>query len=185
MRSVLAERGFPVTRMRYFASARSAGRHLPWAGEHIEVEDADSADYRGIAVALFSAGGAASRRLAPRAAEAGAIVVDNSSAWRMDPEVPLVVPEVNADALDSTPKGIVANPNCTTMVGMPALKALHDAAGLRRVVVSTYQSVSGAGVKGIAELDEQVRKVGERSSELALSGSSVEFPPSDKFPAPI
>src|SRR5436309_2967927 len=148
MRSVLAERGFPVTRMRYFATARSAGRHLPWAGEHIEVEDAEKAEYRGLALALFSAGGAGSKRLAPRVAKAGAIVVDNSSAWRMDPDVPLVVPEVNAAALDSTPKGIVANPNCTTMVAMPALKALHDAAGLRRVVVSTYQSVSGAGPKG-------------------------------------
>ncbi|MBV9284168.1 MAG: aspartate-semialdehyde dehydrogenase, partial [Acidimicrobiia bacterium] len=143
MRSVLAERGFPVTRMRYFATARSAGRHLPWDGDDIEVEDAETADYRGLAVALFSAGGAGSKRLAPRVADAGAIVVDNSSAWRMDPEVPLVVPEVNAHALDDIPKGIVANPNCTTMVAMPALKALHDAAGLRRIVVSTYQSVSG------------------------------------------
>src|SRR5438270_9284859 len=163
MRSVLAERGFPVTRMRYVATARSAGRHLPWAGDHVEVEDAETADYRGLAVALFSAGGAGSRRLAPRVAATGAIVVDNSSAWRMDPDVPLVVPEVNGAALDSTPKGIVANPNCTTMVAMPALKALHDAAGLQRVVVSTYQSVSGAGLKGVDELAEQVVKVGEQS----------------------
>jgi aspartate-semialdehyde dehydrogenase len=185
MRSVLAERGFPVTRMRYFASARSAGRHLPWAGEHVAVEDAETADYRGLAVALFSAGGAASKRLAPRVAKAGAIVVDNSSAWRMDPEVPLVVPEVNSDALDSTPKGIVANPNCTTMVGMPALKALHDAAGLRRVVVSTYQSVSGAGLKGVDELAEQVTKVGEQSANLTFDGSAVDFPEPNVFPAPI
>ena len=185
MRSVLAERGFPVTRMRYFASARSAGRHLPWAGEHVEVEDAETADYRGLAVALFSAGGAASRRLAPRVADAGAVVVDNSSAWRMDPDVPLVVPEVNAADLDRIPKGIVANPNCTTMVGMPVLKALHDAAGLRRVVVSTYQSVSGAGLKGVDELAEQVVKVGEQSPALTFDGSAVDFPEPNVFPAPV
>jgi aspartate-semialdehyde dehydrogenase len=118
-------------------------------------------------------------------AKAGAIVVDNSSAWRMDAEVPLVVPEVNAHALDATPKGIVANPNCTTMVGMPALKALHDAAGLRRVVVSTYQSVSGAGLKGVDELAEQVAKVGEHSSALTFDGSAVEFPESNVFPGPV
>jgi aspartate-semialdehyde dehydrogenase len=185
MRSVLAERGFPVTRIRYFATARSAGRHLPWNGQDIEVEDAETADYRGLAVALFSAGGAGSKRLAPRAAEAGAIVVDNSSAWRMDPEVPLVVPEVNADALDDIPKGIVANPNCTTMVAMPALKALHDAAGLRRLVVSTYQAVSGAGLKGVDELAEQVAKVGGESPALAFDGAAVEFPEPNVFPAPI
>src|SRR5436305_14374359 len=185
MRSVLAERGFRVTRMRYFASARSAGRHLPWAGNDVEVEDAETADYRGVAVALFSAGGAASKRLAPRVARAGAIVIDNSSAWRMHPEVPLVVPEVNASALDATPKGIVANPNCTTMVGMPALKVLHDAAGLRRVVVSTYQSVSGAGLKGVDELAEQVAKVGEESPNLAFDGTAVEFPESNALPGPI
>ena len=185
MRSVLAERHFPVTRTRYFASSRSAGRHLPWAGDHVEVEDAETADYRGLAVALFSAGGAASKRLAARVAEAGAIVVDNSSAWRMDPEVPLVVPEVNAAALDHTPKGIVANPNCTTMVAMPALKALHDAAGLRRVIVSTYQSVSGAGLKGVDELAEQVAKVAEQSPALTFDGAAVEFPDPTVFPGPI
>ena len=185
MRSVLAERDFPVARMRYFATARSAGRHLKWGREHVEVEDAETADYRGLALALFSAGGAASKRLAPRVAGAGAIVVDNSSAWRMDPDVPLVVPEVNVHALDTIPKGIVANPNCTTMVGMPALKALHEAAGLRRVVVSTYQSVSGAGLKGVDELAEQVAKVGEQSATLTFDGSAVEFPESNVFPGPI
>src|SRR5207248_5383430 len=128
---------------------------------------------------------AASPRLALRVAGAGAIVVDNSSAWRMDSDVPLVVPEVNAHALDTVPKGIVANPNCTTMVGMPALKALHEAAGLRRVVVSTYQSVSGAGLKGVDELEEQVTKVAERSAELTLSGSAVEFPDAHVFPGPV
>src|SRR5439155_790061 len=111
--------------------------------EALAVEDATIADFAGLDIALFSAGGAASRALAPRVAAAGATVVDNSSAWRMDPEVPLVVSEVNPHALASIPKGIVANPNCTTMVAMPVLKPLHDEAGLRRVVVSTYQSVSG------------------------------------------
>ncbi|MEW6153512.1 MAG: aspartate-semialdehyde dehydrogenase [Actinomycetota bacterium] len=185
MLSVLQERGFPVDRLRLFASSRSAGRRLPWAGGEITVEDAATADYQGLDIVLFSAGATTSRHLAPRVAEAGALVVDNSSAWRMDPDVPLVVPEVNVGALASVPKGIVANPNCTTMVAMPVLKPLHDAAGLRRVVVSTYQSVSGAGVKGIAELDEQVRKVGDRAAELAHDGSAVEMPAPDKFVAPI
>jgi len=185
MRSILAERQFPVAELRLFASPRSAGRRLPWGDGELTVEDAFAADYRGLDVVLFSAGATVSRQLAPKVAEAGAIVVDNSSAWRMDPEVPLVVPEVNRHALGSIPKGIVANPNCTTMVAMPVLKPLHDEAGLRRIVVSTYQSVSGAGVKGIAELDEQVRKVGERATELAHSGAAVDYPPSEKFPGPI
>jgi aspartate-semialdehyde dehydrogenase len=185
MRSVLAERGFPVSRLRLFATSRSAGRHLEWGGDDIEVEDAEKASYSGLDVALFSAGKAGSKRLAPRATAAGAIVIDNSSAWRMDPGVPLVVPEVNAHALDDRPKGIVANPNCTTMVGMPVLKPLHEEAGLRRVVVSTYQSVSGAGLKGVDELAEQVNKVAERSSALTYDGSAVEFPEADVFPGPI
>ncbi|MFN2503501.1 MAG: aspartate-semialdehyde dehydrogenase [Acidimicrobiales bacterium] len=185
MRSVLAERRFPVSELRLFASARSVGRRLAWRDDEISVEDADTADYCGLDLVLFSAGATVSRRLAPRVADAGAIVVDNSSAWRMDPAVPLVVPEVNAHALDSIPKGIVANPNCTTMVAMPVLKPLHDESGLRRIVVSTYQSVSGAGVKGIAELEEQVRKVGDRAAELAQSGSAVEFPRPENFAAPI
>jgi aspartate-semialdehyde dehydrogenase len=185
MRSVLAERQFPVAQLRLFASARSAGRRLPWMDGELTVEDAFEADYRGLDVVLFSAGATVSRQLAPLVAEAGAVVVDNSSAWRMDPGVPLVVPEVNAHALESIPKGIVANPNCTTMVAMPVLRPLHGEAGLRRIVASTYQSVSGAGVKGIAELDEQVRKVGERGTELAHSGSAVDFPPPEKFAAPI
>jgi aspartate-semialdehyde dehydrogenase len=185
MRSVLDERRFPVDRLRLFASSRSAGRRLPWQGVDVEIEDAATADFAGLDLALFSAGATASRAVAPRVAGAGAIVVDNSSAWRMDPEVPLVVSEVNPHALDSIPKGIVANPNCTTMVGMPALRALRDAAGLRRVVVSTYQSVSGAGLKGIAELADQVKNVGTRSAELAHSGRAVEFPPADAFVAPI
>ena len=185
MRSVLAERRFPVSRLRLFATARSAGRRLPWENGEVEVEDSATADWSGLDLALFSAGGDTSRELAPRVAETGAIVVDNSSAWRMDPDVPLIVPEVNAHALASTPKGIVANPNCTTMVGMSVLKALHDEAGLTRVVVSTYQSVSGAGLKGVAELEEQVTKVAERSSELTFDGAAVEFPESHEFPGPV
>ena len=184
MRSVLAERRF-VSELRLFASARSAGRRLEWQGGEVAVEDAATADWRGLDLALFSAGATLSRTLAPAVAGAGALVIDNSSAWRMDPDVPLVVPEVNGHALDRVPKGIVANPNCTTMLAMPVLRPLHDEAGLRRVVVSTYQSVSGAGVKGIAELDEQVRKVADRSSELASAGDAVEFPAPRAFAAPI
>jgi aspartate-semialdehyde dehydrogenase len=185
MRSVLLERDFPVEQMRYLASSRSAGGHLPWRGTEVEVEDAAEADYSGIDVALFSCGKKASLELAPRVAEAGAVVVDNSSAWRMDPDVPLVVPEVNAAALAHRPKGIVANPNCTTMVAMPVLKPIHDAAGLRRVVVATYQAVSGAGLKGVAELDEQLRKGIDRAAELTFDGRAVELPDASAFVAPI
>ena len=184
LRSVLAERSFPAERVRFFATARSAGRRLPWAGREVEVEDAATADFAGLDFVIMSAGATASRELAPRAAAAGAVVVDNSSAWRMDPDVPLVVPEVNAHALSRRPKGIVANPNCTTMVCMPPLKALHDEAGLRRLVASTYQSVSGGGQRGVAELEEQVAKVGDRAVELTL-GQPVEFPPHSKFAAPV
>ncbi len=184
MRSVLEERSFPVSELRLFASARSAGRRLPWRDGDIEVEDAATADWSGLDLVLFSAGASISRTLAPGVAASGAVVIDNSSAWRMDPDVPLVVPEVNASALEEIPKSIVANPNCTTMVAMPVLKPLHDEAGLRRIVVSTYQSVSGAGVKGIAELDEQVRKVAEHSVELASGGQAVDFPAPSAFAAP-
>lgn len=185
LRSILAERRFGADRVRFFASPRSAGRRLPWAGGEIEVEDASTADYRGLDIAIFSAGAGVSRMLAPLVVAAGATVVDNSSAWRMDPEVPLVVPEVNGHALASIPKGIVANPNCTTMICMPALAALHRESGLRRVVASTYQAVSGAGHLGVAELDEQVAKVGGRASELAFDGGALEFPPLSQFMAPV
>jgi aspartate-semialdehyde dehydrogenase len=185
MRTVLADRQFPVDELRFFASARSAGRRLTWADREVEVEDAATADYRGLDIVLMSAGGATSRELAPRVAEAGAVVVDNSSAWRMDPDVPLVVSEVNPHALDDIRKGIVANPNCTTMVAMPVLKPLHLAASLRSLVVTSYQAVSGAGVAGTAELDEQVRKVGDGAPALTLSGSAVEFPASRVFSQPI
>ncbi len=186
MRSLLAERAFPIDRLRLFASARSAGRSLPWAGGEVVIEEAETADYRGLDIVLFSAGATVSRMLAPRVAETGAIVVDNSSAWRSDPDVPLVVAEVNPHALADIPKGIVANPNCTTMVAMPVVKPLHVEAGLRRIVASTYQAVSGAGVKGVAELEKQAANVSGRAGELALSGSSgVEFPAPEAFVAPI
>ena len=146
------------------------------------VEDAATADPSGIDIALFSCGAAASRQLAPRYAGAGAIVVDNSSAWRMDPEVPLVVPEVNESALSSIPKGIVANPNCTTMVGMPVLKPLHDAAGLIRLVVSTYQAVSGSGLAGVAELEEQLRATTDGAAALTFDGAAVTGPAAVVFP---
>ncbi len=185
MRTLLAERGFPVDELRLFASARSAGRALPWAGGEITVEDAATADFAGLDLALFAAGATLSKALAPRVAAAGATVVDNSSGWRHDVDVPLVVAEVNPDALDSIPKGIVANPNCTTMVAMPVLKPLHDEAGLRRIVVSTYQSVSGGGLKGIAELERQVTEVAPKSAELAYDGAAIAFPAPELYAAPI
>ena len=159
MRTLLAQRAFPLDDVRFFASARSAGSTLPWADGEVVVEDSATADFAGIDIALFSNGKTASLTLAPRAAEAGAIVVDNSSAWRMDAEVPLVVSEVNPGDLDNTPKGIVANPNCTTMAAMPVLAPLHRRAQLVRLHVSTYQAVSGSGGKGVDELDRQVRAV--------------------------
>jgi aspartate-semialdehyde dehydrogenase len=186
MRKILTERNFPVDDLRLFASARSAGSTLDWAGTKITVEDAATADYRVLDVALFSAGGSTSRALAPTVAAAGAIVIDNSSAWRMDPQVPLVVSEVNPHALASIPKGIVANPNCTTMVAMPVLKVLDAEAGLRSMVVATYQAVSGSGLAGVSELDDQVRKVSERAAaELTHDGGAVEFPEPSKYVAPI
>ncbi len=185
MRATLAERAFPLDSLRLFASARSAGRRLAWQGEDLEVEDAATADLAGLDLALFSAGASASRALAPRFVEAGATVIDNSSAWRMDPEVPLVVPEVNAGDLGRVPKGIVANPNCTTMVAMPVLAPLHAAAGLCRLVVSTYQAVSGAGRAGIAELEDQLRKGAETSAALAFDGGAVSFGEPTVFPATL
>jgi aspartate-semialdehyde dehydrogenase len=185
MMRILAERDFPVTELRLFSSARSAGQELQWRGTAITVEDAATADWSGLDLALFSAGGATSKALAPVVAAAGAVVIDNSSAWRMDPDVPLVVAEVNGHAIGNRPKGIVANPNCTTMAAMPVLGPLHRQAGLRSLVVSTYQAVSGGGLAGVAELDEQARKVADGAAELTHDGRAVEFPPHEKFPAPI
>jgi aspartate-semialdehyde dehydrogenase len=185
MRAVLAERQFPVDELRLFASSRSVGRRLPWGDTEIAVEDAATADFSGLDIALFSAGGATSKVLAPKVADSGVIVIDNSSAWRMDPDVPLVVPEVNEHALDHMARNIVANPNCTTMVAMPVLKPLHRQAALLALVVSTYQAVSGGGSAGTSELDEQIRKVGDGASALTLSGTAVDFPAPSKFPETI
>ena len=185
MRRLLEERGFPVARMRYFASARSAGSVLPWNGTDVVVEDAATADTAGIDIALFSAGATASRAVAERFVAGGAVVIDNSSAWRMDPDVPLVVSEVNPHAIALARKGIVANPNCTTMAAMPVLKPLHDEAQLVRLVASTYQAVSGSGGAGVDELDKQVRQVVDRASELTHDGSAVEFPAPSTYVRPI
>ncbi len=185
LRSILAERAFPVEEMRYLASARSAGTTLPWGDRDIVVEDAEVADLSGIDLALCSAPASVSRTLAPRLAQAGAIVIDNSSAWRMDPDVPLVVPEANPAALASIPKGIVANPNCTTMVAIPVLKALHDAAGLERLIISTYQAVSGGGVEAVRELAEQLAKTVDRAQDLTFDGGAVDYPPYSVYAAPI
>ena len=182
IRRLLDERGFPVASIRYFASARSAGSTLPWKGEDVVVEDAATADLSGIDVALFSAGGATSKVQAPRFAAAGVIVIDNSSAWRMDPDVPLVVSEVNPEAIDEARKGIIANPNCTTMAAMPVLKPLADEAGLERLIVSTYQAVSGSGLAGARELDDQARAaLGQDTLALVLDGSAVAFPAPLKY----
>jgi aspartate-semialdehyde dehydrogenase len=185
MRSVLAERAFPVDEIRFFGSARSAGTELDWLGRPVVVEDAGAADLTGLDIALCSTGATASRELAPRIAATGAVVVDNTSAWRMDPDVPLVVAEVNPGALASMPKGIVANPNCTTMAAMPVLKPLHDAAGLRRLVVASYQAVSGAGRAGVSELADQLAKTADRAADLTFDGGAVDFPEPVKFPAHI
>jgi aspartate-semialdehyde dehydrogenase len=185
LRSILAQRNFPVDEMRYLASARSAGTTLPWGDRDIVVEDAAVADLTGIDLALCSAPASVSRQLAPRLAAAGAIVIDNSSAWRLDPDVPLVVPEANADALASIPKGIVANPNCTTMVAIPVFKPLHDAAGLNRLIVSTYQAVSGGGVEAVRELAEQLAKTVDRAQDLTFDGGALDYPPSSVYPVPI
>ncbi len=182
MRSILDERDFPLASIRFFASARSAGTTLPWRGTEILVEDASTADVSGIDIALFSAGGATSKELAPKYAAAGAVVIDNSSAWRMDPDVPLIVSEVNPHSLADMRKGIVANPNCTTMAAMPVLLPLHAEAGLRRLIVSTYQAVSGSGLAGVEELEGQVRQaVSQDIAALAHDGSAVEFPTSSKY----
>src|ERR1700729_2416999 len=185
LRSILVQRGFPVDQMRYLASSRSAGTTLPWGDDEVVVEDAYSADLSGIDLALCSAPASVSRSLAPRLAEAGAIVIDNSSAWRMDPDVPLVVPEANADALASIPKGIVANPNCTTMVAIPVFKPLRDEAGLTRLIVSSYQAVSGGGIPAVRELAEQLAKTADRAADLTFDGAAVDFPPPSVYPVPI
>ena len=164
------QRDVPVDDVRFFSSAKSAGTVLPFDGRDIVVEDTATADFTGIDIAIMSAGATMSREYAPKLAAVGAVVVDNSSAWRKDPEVPLVVSEVNPEDAVTPPKGIIANPNCTTMAAMPVLKPLHDAAGLQRLTVATYQAVSGSGVKGVEALATQVTETTDPRA-LALDGS--------------
>ena len=181
MRRLLEQRPFPINGVRFFASSRSAGKHLPWGDDQIIVEDAATADFTDLDLALFSMGKAASLATAPKVAAAGAIVIDNSSAWRMDPDVPLVVSEVNPDDAMRPPKGIIANPNCTTMAAMPILAPLHRAAGLVRLQVATYQAVSGSGGAGVEELDSQARAVVDQAIELTFDGHAVDFPAPNKY----
>lgn len=181
MRRILAERAFPLDELRLFASARSAGTVL----DGVTVEDAATADYSGLDIVLFSAGGATSRALAEKVASQGAVVIDNSSAWRKDPEVPLVVSEVNPHAITDRPKGIIANPNCTTMAAMPVLKPLHEEAGLEALVVATYQAVSGSGLAGVAELHGQAQKVVADADKLTHDGEALDFPEPQVYKRPI
>ena len=184
MRQILLERDFPADQVRFFASSRSAGTVLPFGDREITVEDAETADPTGLDIALFSAGATTSRALVPTFVEAGVIVVDNSSAFRKDPDIPLVVSEVNPDAMASVieaGRGIIANPNCTTMAAMPVLKPLHEEAGLVRLIASTYQAVSGSGVAGVQELADQVSAAGDKAPELAYDGTAVTFPEPSKY----
>lgn len=185
MLELLAERNFPLSKLRLFASARSAGSTIPFRGENITVEDAATADYAGLDIVFFSAGGSTSKALAPKVAAAGGIVIDNSSAWRSDPEVPLVVSEVNPEALEVLPKGIIANPNCTTMAAMPVLKPLHAAAGLKRLIASTYQAVSGGGMEGVEVLRDQIVAGAQGCEKLARDGKGVDLGPVRKWAVPI
>ena len=185
VRQILIERAFPVADIRFFASARSAGTTLEWQGRDVVVEDAATADPAGLDIAIFSAGASTSKLLAPKFAAAGVTVIDNSSAWRMDPDVPLVVSEVNPEALGQIAKGIIANPNCTTMAAMPVLRPLHAEAGLIRLVASTYQAVSGSGVAGVDELDSQLQKAGSAAAALAHDGSALDLGAPVKYRRPI
>lgn len=188
IRKLLEERDFPADKVRFFASARSAGTKLPFRGQDIVVEDVAAVsdeDLKGIDIALFSAGGSTAKAHAPRFAAAGATVVDNSSAWRQDTDVPLVVSEVNPEATKNLAKGIIANPNCTTMAAMPVLKPLHDAAGLTRLVISSYQAVSGSGLAGVEELASQTRAVIDDAEKLVTDGSAATFPEPNVYVAPI
>ena len=185
MRAILAERNFPISELRFFASARSAGSTLAWGDDQIVVEDASIADPTGLDIALFSSGATSSRELAPRFAAAGVMVIDNSSAWRMDPDVPLIVSEVNPGEIANARKRIIANPNCTTMAAMPVLKPLHDEASLVRLIASTYQAVSGGGLSGVDELDKQARQVADQAREFTHDGNAVTMPTPTKFTKPI
>jgi len=179
---LLAERNFPVESLRVMSSARSAGKLITWNGNDYTIEDASNADLAGIDIAIFSAGGSTSKELAPKFAAAGAIVIDNSSAWRMDPNVPLVVSEVNPQEVHNAKKGIIANPNCTTMAAMPVLKVLDELAGLERLIVTTFQAVSGSGLAGVEELKTQVEvAMTQDIAELTHDGSSINFPDPGKY----
>ncbi|MGB4688939.1 MAG: aspartate-semialdehyde dehydrogenase [Candidatus Nanopelagicales bacterium] len=179
---LLAERNFPVESLRVMSSARSAGKSITWNGNDYTIEDASNADLAGIDIAIFSAGGSTSKELAPKFAAAGAIVIDNSSAWRMDPNVPLVVSEVNPQEVHNAKKGIIANPNCTTMAAMPVLKVLDELAGLERLIVTTFQAVSGSGLAGVEELKTQVEvAMTQDIAELTHDGSSINFPDPGKY----
>ena len=181
MQTLLVERNFPATSIRFFASARSAGSVVDWNGQKITVEDASTADTSDLDIAIFSAGATTSRAIAEIYAKRGAIVIDNSSAWRMNPDVPLIVSEVNPEDIAQAKLGIIANPNCTTMAAMPVLKPLHDAAGLVRMIASTYQAVSGGGVSGVSELDVQAKSAAPTAEALTYDGKAVKFPEPQKF----
>jgi len=188
MRQILEERGFPASEVRFFASSRSAGTVLPYNDREVLVEDASTADPAGLDIALFSAGAATSRRLAQSYVDAGVTVIDNSSAFRMVADVPLVVSEVNPEALRpilEAGRGLVSNPNCTTMAAMPVLKPLHDAAGLLRLIVSSFQAVSGSGVAGVDELARGIEAAGDKARELAYDGAAVAFPEPVAYTEPI
>ncbi len=185
MQAILAERSFPIDELRLFASARSAGRKIQWNGSEIAVENAAEADYSDLDIALFSAGKTTSLAISEHVASQGPTVIDNSSAWRMDPDVPLVVPEVNAKEVFNAPRGIIANPNCTTMAAMPVLAPLHTEAGLVSMVAATYQAVSGAGLAGVDELDRALDATIDGVAALTYDGRAAVHPPHDKFPGPI
>jgi len=184
VRQILVERDFPVDDVRFFATARSAGKTLDWKGRPITIEDTATADFHGLDAALFAAGATMSREYAEKVAACGAIVVDNSSAWRMEPDIPLVVSEVNPEDAVNPPRGIISNPNCQTMVTMPVLKPLHDAAGLVRLVVATYQAVSGSGLAGVRTLANQMAALSDPAG-LALDGRYDETTDFGPYLAPI
>lgn len=179
---LLDERKFPIEELRVMSSARSAGKAITWKGREYVVEDTATADLSGIDIAIFSAGGGTSKELAPKFAAAGAIVIDNSSAWRMDPDVPLVVSEVNPQEVSNAVKGIIANPNCTTMAAMPVLKVLNELAGLQRLIVTTFQAVSGSGLAGVQELKTQIEAAMTQDvAALTHDGGAVNFPAPAKY----
>ena len=185
MLKILAERNFPLGELRLFASSRSAGRTISYCGNDITIEQADTADYSSLDIVLMSAGATTSRAISEAIGASGPVVIDNSSAWRMHPDVPLVVADVNDAEVRNRPLNIIANPNCTTMAAMPVLMPLHREAGLLRLVASTYQATSGAGLAGTSELDCQVRATYEGAAALAFDGRAVTFPEPQKFAAPI